>query len=1225
MLSRLELIGFKSFADKTCFEFAPGITAVVGPNGSGKSNIVDAVRWLLGEQSAKNLRGGEMTDVIFNGSSSRKSLGMAEVTMTFKNVQRQLHADCDEVQITRRVYRDGEGEYLINGKAARLKDIKDLFLGSGAGHGAYSIIEQGRVDALLSASTKDRRLIFEEAAGISRFKVKKQETLRKLEETEQNLSRVRDILQELEKQLRTLRLQAAKAQRYQEYHERLRQLRLGLATQDYRQLTLAVAAEEAVLTELRTRLSEARNHSEAGEAELKQLDWELSRREETLRHHESRLAAARQQLAGLESTIRTERGHLVALEDELLRLGQQRLELGRRLQSLDMERNKLLADLAAIHDQVQHQHQQAHQAAAAVVEINTRISTLQQQAEQDRELQFQLVSQSARHHSDAETFKSQLDRLHAELQRKQTESQQASHRHRAIDSALQELTRTDADLQLRLHTARQELLEQTATRNRLREQAEQKQHELERLREQRSDLHGRADVLEALERGLEGIGAGVRAVHTRWVAGDAALRPSILGLVADLLHVPQDLAPLVDLTLADTAQRFVVRPDTDIESLLSSLGSLPGRVGFLPLHPPASPLPDRPPGLSLAEHVRCLDPVAAHLPEQLLGNIVLAPDLSTAHLWAKTAPQLRFITRAGELLEPGGMITVGPMQPETGLFSRKSELRELQQQLRQLDLLIRTTEAEQARFRSLAEEREHPIAALTAEIEALTGAAGSLRDQILEQRQIQRQLADQVELLASEIAILQTEVERGQTAWSRAVEQAAAADRQVAEVKARLETITTRLIEAERERVARETEHTAAQVALSRVQEQRTALTRKRDELEAELRLRRIDSVNQAASERAARGRWQESLLIALRATSASAATVAEKEFREAQIARLIAERVSLRQQRQHRQQELEQTLDSWKQLQEVAHARELTLQELRTRRESLIQRLREDFGLELPELLSTEEPSSSADSSQQHAAASSTDEQQPAGEILDLISATPPESTPPPVEEVEQEIRELRQNIEKLGSVNLEALEELRQVEARERELRKQHDDLTEGRRKLQAIIDQIHTDSRRLFAETLESIRTHFQELFRKLFGGGQADIVLENDSDILESGIEIIARPPGKELRKISLLSGGEKALTAVALLLAIFRSRPSPFCLLDEVDAAMDEGNTQRLALLLKEFSDRSQFIVITHKKRTMAVADVLYGITMQESGVSKLVAVRFEDWPTDEESPSATAA
>jgi chromosome segregation protein len=589
MLTRLELIGFKSFADRTRFDFAPGVTAVVGPNGSGKSNIVDAVRWILGEQSAKNLRGGEMTDVIFNGSSNRKSLGMAEVTMTFDNARRQLAADSDEVQVTRRVYRDGEGEYAINGKGCRLKDVKDLFLGSGAGHGAYSIIEQGRVDALLAASTKDRRTIFEEAAGISRFKVKKLETIRKLERVDGDLTRVRDILGELEAQLRTLRLQAAKAQRFQEYTTRLRDLRVAAGLAEFRQLSTHLEAEETALAALKHELADSTARTEAAEKQLQELNWDLSRTEDSLRHHETRLADARQQIASQESTAKAERAQTANLEAEVLRLAKQRADLGFRVKALEAEATKSAADLAATSERAAAEETRAAAAAEALAAVGAQIADLARRSQADRELQFDLVGRSAKAHSDADTNRTQAERMTRELQRKKADADHAAARFDAIEAALADLSRSDADVRNRLGDARVSLATHTAARDALRARADGLQADLDTLREQRSALRGRADVLEGLEKSLEGFGAGVRAVVERIAAGEPELSAGIAGLVADVLTVPRELAALVDIVLGETSQRFVTRDRDSLATVLRVLGEVPGRVGFVPLLSP-SPL-----------------------------------------------------------------------------------------------------------------------------------------------------------------------------------------------------------------------------------------------------------------------------------------------------------------------------------------------------------------------------------------------------------------------------------------------------------------------------------------------------------------------------------------------------------------------------------------------------------------------------------------------------------
>jgi chromosome segregation protein len=1202
MLKRLELIGFKSFADRTRFDFASGVSAVVGPNGSGKSNVVDAVRWLLGEQSAKSLRGGEMTDVIFNGSSTRKSLGLAEVTMTFDNAGRLLPLDVEEVQVTRRVYRDGQGEYLINGQEARLKDIKELFLGTGAGHGAYSVIEQGRVDALLSASTKDRRQIFEEAAGISRFKAKKIETLRSLERTEQHLVRVGDTLQELEKRLRTLRLQAAKAQRYQEYTTRLRELRVAAGLSEYRTLSAALAAEEAVLADLRAELAEATAKAEAGEEELRRLDWEAGRAEDGLRHQEAKLADARQQIAAGEAAVKAERGQTAGLEAELLRLGRQRVDLGHRAKAVETEAARVAGELDEVTRQADAGRERADSASAAVADVTTRIADLTREAQADRERQFELVGRSAKLHSDAETAQSQADRLRRDRDRKRAEAEQTSVRHDALDRLLADLSQTDADLRQRLTDARQALANHLAARDELRQRADGLQPDLEGLREDRSALRGRADVLEGLERSLEGFGAGVREVLRRQRAGE--LSSAVLGLVADVLSAPRDVAPLIDLALGDAAQRFVVRDAQAIDEVLAQLGELPGRVGFIPLSESPSIAID---GRGASSFVHCEYPA---LPDQLLGHTLIVDDLGAARTAAR--PGIRFVTRSGELLEPDGTVTVGPPLAETGILSRKSELRHLRQQIADLDARIAALETEQAELRRRAGTLDGPIHGREAEIAALTGEAGSLRDQILEQRQVQRHLADTLDLLSREAVIAEGELAKADQEWQTASQQAGETDREAEAVKDRLADTDAALTTAEHDRDERVRENTDAQVALSRVNERLAGLRRKRDELDAELRQRRIDAVNLASADRSVRGRLLESQLAALRAGAAAATAYADKESRERQAAELAARRNALRADRERLHHDLKQCRDAWKDQHDQAHARELTARDLTNRRDALAQRIGEEYGVSLADLAGIGDRVSGI-----------TDHDNEV-ELTPADGRTIPD-TRHPTPDAEQEIAELRQKIAKLGSVNLEALDELAEVEKRDSELRSQFDDLTAARLKLQQIIDQINTDSRRLFTETLSAVRGHFQELFRKLFGGGMADVILEDEADVLESGIEITARPPGKELQRISLLSGGERALTAVALLLAIFKSRPSPFCLLDEVDAAMDEANTQRLAGLLREFSERSQFIVITHKKRTMAVADVLYGVTMQESGVSKLVAVRFEDWPDEDEPPVSRAA
>ncbi|MDY3554680.1 chromosome segregation protein SMC [Gemmata sp. JC717] len=1211
MLKRLELVGFKSFADKTRFDFAPGVTGVVGPNGSGKSNVVDAVRWILGEQSPKSLRGGEMADVIFNGSSSRKSLGMAEVTVAFDNARRLLAVDADEVQLTRRVYRDGTGEYLINGQMSRLKDLKNIFLGSGAGAGGYTIIAQGRVDEMLQASTKDRRAIFDEAAGISRFKADKNETLRKLASVELNLTRSKDKLDALDGQLRTLRLQATKAQKYKEHSDRLRELRVGLGAREYRELTTALATEQGALAALKAEVSGATSEAERLEQQAAQLDWAVTRGEEALRHHEARLAEARQQLAGFEASLKHDRAAAQSLGAELLKVGRQRAELGYRLKGLEADSARVAAESAAAEGRLADEQRRADEVSGALAAVVARLADLERAQAEDLRQHMELVRQAAAGRSTADATLAQVNRLQSEYTRRLAAREHRAAHRATLTHALDGLSQEDADVQARLAAAREQLDDLTAARDTLTEQLGEGQARLEGLRVDQGALRARMEVLEDLERSLEGLGTGVAAVWRRLEAEAAddytstELSAAVVGLVADLLTVPREVAPLVELALGEAAQRFVVRSPEAVDAVAAAVGELTGRVGFVPLSFSATPVGSADAsgehggagsGPSLAALVTCDRPHCAGLPAQLLGRVLMADTLADARWLVALHPGYRVVTRRGELLEPDGTLTVGPLRGEAGLVSRKSELRELREQFRATSELVAGAEVELADLRRRTESAEGTIEAVEAEIALLSDEAGDLLQRIARQRQQVEHLDADIELIEADCRTLEQQVQEGEAAWTAARLAAEDAERAAAELESRLAEVKRALAAGAADRTAREQAHTAAQVALSRAAADRDRTRERAAQLEADIRKRKIEALDLTAADRNARGRLADCTLAALRATAGQADAYGEKESRERLAAELSARGAADRADRDRARARLQQLRHGWQEKQAAAHARELAAHDLDARRAALVQRIREDYGIELDELAS--------------AGGHPTE-----GSGADISGA---ETAEPPfagvnVLEAQAEIEELKRKLARLGSVNMEALEELTRVEGEFNALQAQHSDLNAARQSLQQIIDAINGDSRKLFLDTLNAVRGYFQELFRKLFGGGQADIVLEDEADVLESGIEITARPPGKELRSLSLLSGGEKTLTAVALLLAIFRNKPSPFCILDEVDAALDEANTARLAGVLREFLDRSQFIVITHKKRTMAAADRLWGVTMQESGISRLLPMRFEDW------------
>jgi chromosome segregation protein len=1180
MLKQLELVGFKSFAERTVFEFGPGVTAVVGPNGSGKSNVVDAVRWIMGEQSAKSLRGGGMTDVIFNGSATRKSLGLAEVSLTLQNDKRFLNVDADEVQITRRVYRDGTGEYLINKQPARLRDIKEMFLGSGAGVDAYCIIAQGRVEALLQASSQERRFILEEAAGISRFRLKKLETLRKLEQVEQNLQRVRDIQEELHRQLQSVRLQAAKAERYREYTEELKRLRVALALQEWHQDTLKLQAASAELATHKQTLQDRSAEAAAQKLRLIELEAQLAQEEGQARHYEATLSSLREQAAVNEGAIKHETATLADLEGTLKALGERR-------ELLTTQERRLIAILDSLQLQVNELEAARATASQRLVEVEQaqkttvrRLAELREKMQRGKETLYERLQASARAHNDLVSLRAQADSLRQHRRRLGEKHAQTQGTLTAIDLELKSLEAREQDTTDRMAALREALVE-------VRERKEQAGIQLEELtgrwtadRERHSGLSSRIQVLDALEKSREGVGAGVRKI-LELSSQEIETWRGVVGMIADLILVDREYAGLVDTVLGDQAQALFVTDWETVQAGLHSLGEdLPGRVSVLPASSLAGEKTALLPGLEpLARYVGTLQPEWSALAEHLLANTWIVEHLDQARQWALHYPGHRFITRRGELLDEQGLISLGPDRDEHGFLSRKSELRELRHQTRELEIQIAQHEQEIHDVRSAVARLSAQEEQTEQGLQVLVEESAGLRSQLQQKRLQGQDLAEEVRVRQHELSTLEEEL-------ARLVQ-----DESVTQQKANASEQAAQCLQQELQQA--ETE--SANLEALQSQEQEAVLTAKVAHTKAEaevgvladrLEAARLDRAEKQAETESLRRQDEEALSrqASSRAAIAQAqaileAGIADRARTEAEHQETLQRMQQLRQEAQSLRETTQSLTQEWQQLVDRVHARELEVSELRLRMDGLSVRLQEEHEVQLIEL---------------------------------YVAYSPPDE-PLDAAATQDRVNDLRRKIARLGNVSLDSLQELAALETRAAELQKQRDDLAQAKAALDEIIERINADSKKLFKQTYESIRGHFQELFRKLFGGGMADIVLENPDDLLETGVDIVARPPGKEMRNMSLLSGGEKTLTAVALLLAIFKNRPSPFCIMDEVDAALDEANVARFAAVLREFLHLSQFILITHSKKTMAAADVLYGVTMQEAGVSKRVAIRLEDY------------
>jgi chromosome segregation protein len=1218
MLKRLEMVGFKSFADRTAFDFADGVTGIIGPNGSGKSNVVDAVRWVLGEQSARSLRGGEMTDVIFNGSASRRSLGLAEVSMVFDNRKRVLATEVDEVRITRRVYRSGEGEYLINNQPCRLKDIKDLFLGSGAGTDAYCIIQQGQVDILLQTAPKERRTIFEEAAGISRFKARKTETLRRLERVDANLQRLRDILDEVEKQLRSVKLQASKAQKFREHNARLRELRVGLSLLRYHELNEKVQTDTVELARLRAELDSETSQADSRERELDRLDRELQELEAAVREQEAVLGSAGRQIAvEQERRARAETDH-DDLDRELAEIRQRLAGQVAQVAELAAVCARQRADLDRAKEQCTQQRQMVEELEAALTGAESTLARLHQEIDEADWAFTDQMKRGADLENEASSVEARLKDHLRERGRTRQKSEKVAGELVSVDGELEELTRTEEELKSRLEAARSVQAELQADQDRLEQARDETVQQAADLREQRSGLVSRIDVLENLQRSHEGLGTGVREVFAHLESPDPGPWGTIVGLVGELLSVRREVAPLIDLALGERAQRFLVRDMNLLAQALKDRGQpLSGRVSFLAAGAQASrpvvrsaattaltqggpgwttaSVPAHPGVVALAEQVaRCEDPHFADLPARLLAQTLIVRDLTAAQAIVNLGTGFRCITLQGELLEPDGTLTVGTHHSETGILTRRSELRELREQLTHLDTrleeLARDLEDLRERIGQLEARRRNAAH----EVEKLHGQVADMSRRIVERRERRKGLSQEVDLTQMELDNLEQEIDHLESAWEKARQHARDAAAVAEATRTRLDQMRQQVRQLDIERTRKHQERADARVGLAKLEERLDNLVQGQERVEADHRQRDADRRRSADRLSELHVRLLECQLDLLRGSSVLAEAYHRKEQAEGRLGGWRGRRDEIRAARQILEEQVRTSQSTWKQRREEAHARELEVKEQTHLRDALCDRLREDYQLDLAALYH-EKRETDADW---------------------FMRPLPPSEADPSLPP-EEEILELKRRLGKLGSVNLEAIDELTDLEARHSSLVIQYDDLAAAQKALEDIIGRINTDSRRLFTETFETIKGHFQELFRKLFGGGMADIVLEEGVDILESGIEIVARPPGKELRSISLMSGGEKTMTAVALLMAIFRSKPSPFCILDEVDAALDEANVGRFTSVLREFLDRSQFIIITHHKRTMSAADVLYGVTMKEAGVSSQYSVRFEDWPGEE--------
>ncbi len=1183
-LKRVEIQGFKSFFDKTEMRFSgSGIAAVVGPNGCGKSNLSDAISWVLGEQSAKSLRGARMEDVIFAGTRDRKPLGMASVTMTLLDPHAESngngHGDAkpSEMTITRRLFRSGESEYLINGRAARLRDIQDLFMGTGLGPESYAIIEQGRIGQILSNRPQDRRGVIEEAAGITRFKTKKRLAEAKLEGAKQNLTRVFDILEEVGRQVNALKRQAAKTKRYAELRtEMVAQLRKSLSGR-YRTLDRE-AAKTAIDLNLAT--SEFQGLSAA----VAEKERNYTQVQEQCFGTEASLTSARKQVSDLRIEQERTSGRLDYQAKQIgsieQRLGQGEAE-SKSLQTRHAQHSKEMEGHIVALAELESQTESARQRLAAKSGERERL----QQALQERSRTLESGRQQVlRLLGESSTLKNQLAQMEEYLSgvdrdtaRSKREEEQASADLERLGGLKTELSKKLEARQLELNSVQEQRRTVDSELNSRKAKLNESRRQLDQLRAEASRIKARKDSLEEVISHRSYTTESVKRFFTAIERGQSELKPA--GVLADFVEVDSTYERATEEFLHEELEYVVVKDWQDAERGIDLMRTdLDGRATFLVRPEEASAVhadPLEAEGLlgKLTDHLRFTDGLSHWLPR--LNDCYLAADRAAAQRLSVEYPDKYFLLPDG--VSYHGHAVSGGKKKGSGPLGLKRELRELASQ-------VKAKQAGVTEMVAFIENLEREIARFTEELETLRGLQQSHEREALALEHENRKLKDEGARSTSRLAVARQELDRLRKESDRALAQR-----------------ERNLLLVEEKEVARKIQEEVLEQSRADLEELQTDSAKLMEE-HASLRADVAGLEERRRSEKSAQLRLETQVReMAKRLEELSR----ELERLGAERERLLSDNVSLRGRAEQLTVEIAQVdvvVQELSSKETVFRADLAALEETLKQLRTSVQAAQEKRSRTELELVRRQSEMKFLDE---------TSRKELNAPVEELASQDETMLDEAGLVEAERKYQEVRAKIDALGPVNADALEEFNEATQRHEFLTAQRQDLLDSIRDTEKAIQDIDVESRKRFMEAYRVINDNFREMFKTLFGGGIGEMRLTDEDNVNESGIDIVASPPGKKLQNVLLLSGGEKSLTAMALLMAIFQYQPSPFCILDEVDAPLDEPNIERLTRMLKDMSGQTQFIVITHAKRTMEAAQSLYGVTMQEPGVSKLVSVRFQ--------------
>lgn len=1182
-LKKLYIHGFKSFADRVEMTFEHGVTGVVGPNGCGKSNISDAVRWVLGEQSARQLRGSRMEDVIFNGTEKRRRMAYCEVTLTFDNEDHSLPSDYTEVAVTRRVFRTGESEYLLNGAACRLKDVVDLFRDTGIGRDGYSIVGQGRVGEILSQKSEDRRQVFEEAAGIVKYKARKSEAEKRLDNTEQNLSRIADIISELESRLEPLRLQSEDARKYLAMREEQKGLDLNVFLIRSERYQEKIAELRLTAENMRETLAQNEREQQALNERRESVQNQLSEREEKAAELRESLQALIQEVEAQEGQANVLRERLAAsrreqarVEDEKRAAEEGETGMRRRIETLEGEIAREGEGVAAREERQAALDRALEEAEAAAARLETEAEDAKERVIRFMNDMGDVKSEQARLTALGEAIDRQLTSLSAGAEE---DSRVTADLTRAVEDA-EGVWDEENDRLKALNEAAREISERT---RRAGEEYERLTAESQKLLSIKQELGSRLKLLTEMQRDYEGYNLSVKQVLMEAERRGGA---GVHGVVASILHAPQKLERALDMVLGGTLQNVVVDRDEDAKAMIEYLKrNRYGRATFLPISSIRGRTLDMgerrvlsmPGCVGLASEMVTYDPIYRGIVENLLGRTVIAEDLNSGIAIQRAGRyQFRLVTLDGDVMHSGGSMTGGSVQSRmTSLLSREREITESAENMKKL-----TEKLAQAQNQLKKGEEERA---------ALKRERAQLFDDVHQQEIAVTRAEDHLARAREEL--------NGHTGRAARVNEARAQlAEQKAEILSQLDALGQRRETTEDEGEALRKKAQALQTSLS---EKRAALNAQRQEAgDARVALatakRGFEALKQDLSRlNAQKGDAARALAEAAESLLALACRLkADEEALTTEEGRLELARRGLNGAREDFQRADESRLKAQTELKEISESAE---------------RLR----------VATEEFTDRSHRAEMALSRAENDLEQMTARIwedyqLTYEGAEPFRDPDFKLAESEKRLNTLRAAIRAMGPVNVSAMDEYRETSERYTELSAQRDDLERAKNDLMGIISELTGKMETQFRAQFEQLDVYFRQTFTELFGGGRAELRLEDPKDALNTGIEIVAQPPGKKLQMLSLLSGGERALTAIAILFAMLKLKPTPFCILDEIEAALDDANIDNFAEYLQTYSNKTQFVVVTHRKGTMSRCDALYGVAMEEKGVSKLVSVKLAD-------------